>query len=55
MSEYLNKAFSPAKLGKLELRNRIIKAATFEGRSPRVYPAIAFWHFTSQWPMAALL
>lgn len=26
--------FSPAKLGPLRLRNRIIKAATFAGRSP---------------------
>jgi len=31
MSEYLKRAFSPATLGKsLELRNRIIKAATYE-------------------------
>ena len=34
MSEYLDKVFSPAKLGQLELRNRIIKAATYEGRAP---------------------
>ena len=27
-------AFKPAKLGALELRNRIIKAATFEGMTP---------------------
>ena len=26
--------FSPAKLGPITLRNRIIKAATFEGRTP---------------------
>jgi 2,4-dienoyl-CoA reductase-like NADH-dependent reductase (Old Yellow Enzyme family) len=26
--------FSPAKLGPITLRNRVIKAATFEGRTP---------------------
>lgn len=31
MSEYLQKCFSPAKLNGLELRNRLIKAGTFEG------------------------
>jgi len=50
MSEYLNKAFSPAKLGKLELRNRIIKAATFEGRSPKGIPGDSFLAFHK--PMA---
>lgn len=29
VSEFLKKAFSPVKLGKLELRNRIIKAGTY--------------------------
>jgi len=28
-------AFAPARLGPVELRNRVIKAATFEGRTPR--------------------
>jgi 2,4-dienoyl-CoA reductase-like NADH-dependent reductase (Old Yellow Enzyme family) len=50
MSEYLDRAFSPAKLGKLELRNRIIKAATFEGRSPKGIPEEAFLEFHK--PMA---
>jgi len=27
--------FAPARLGPVELRNRVIKAATFEGRTPR--------------------
>jgi 2,4-dienoyl-CoA reductase-like NADH-dependent reductase (Old Yellow Enzyme family) len=38
MSESLSKAFSPAKLGKLELKNRIIKAATYEGKTPDGVP-----------------
>jgi 2,4-dienoyl-CoA reductase-like NADH-dependent reductase (Old Yellow Enzyme family) len=38
MSEYLDKAFSPAQLGKLPLKNRIIKAATYEGKSPDGIP-----------------
>jgi len=33
MSNYLEKAFSPAKLGSLKLKNRIIKAATYEGKT----------------------
>ncbi|MCL6646666.1 MAG: NADH:flavin oxidoreductase, partial [Dehalococcoidia bacterium] len=27
--------FSPAELGPVRLRNRIVKSATFEGRTPR--------------------
>ena len=38
MGDYLNRAFSPAKLGKLELKNRIIKAATYEGKTPDGVP-----------------
>lgn len=38
MSEYRAKLFSPAKLNGLELRNRIIRAACFEGMSPDGYP-----------------
>lgn len=38
MSDYLNRAFSPAKLGQLELKNRILKAATYEGKTPDGMP-----------------
>ena len=38
MSDYLERAFSPATLGKLELKNRIIKAATYEGKTPDGIP-----------------
>ncbi len=38
MSEYLDRAFSPAKLGTLNLKNRIVKAATYEGKSPNGIP-----------------
>ena len=38
MSDYLDKAFSPAKLGRLPLKNRIIKAATYEGKTPDGIP-----------------
>ena len=38
MSSSLDKAFSPALLGKLPLKNRIIKAATYEGKTPDGMP-----------------
>ena len=38
MSEYLDRAFAPAKLGTLPLKNRIIKAATYEGKTPDGIP-----------------
>jgi 2,4-dienoyl-CoA reductase-like NADH-dependent reductase (Old Yellow Enzyme family) len=38
VSEYIDKAFSPASLGKLEMNNRIIKAATYEGKTPDGIP-----------------
>ncbi|NQX87286.1 MAG: NADH:flavin oxidoreductase [Halioglobus sp.] len=38
MSEYLDRAFSPATLGKLPLKNRILKAATYEGKTPDGVP-----------------
>ena len=38
MSESTARAFTPGQLGPLELRNRVIKAATFEGMSPGGVP-----------------
>ena len=38
MSEYLDRVFSPASLGGLALKNRIIKAATYEGKTPNGVP-----------------
>jgi 2,4-dienoyl-CoA reductase-like NADH-dependent reductase (Old Yellow Enzyme family) len=38
MSADLDKAFSPAMLGKLPLKNRILKAATYEGKTPDGVP-----------------
>lgn len=38
MSNYLDRAFSPARLGNLPLKNRILKAATFEGKTPDGLP-----------------
>jgi 2,4-dienoyl-CoA reductase-like NADH-dependent reductase (Old Yellow Enzyme family) len=38
MSEHLDRAFSPATLGSLALKNRILKAATYEGKSPDGIP-----------------
>lgn len=38
MSPELEKLLSPARLGGLELRNRVIKTATFEGRTPHGAP-----------------
>ena len=45
MSEYLQKAFNPAMLGKLALRNRIIKAGTYEGKTPNGIPGDALRQF----------
>lgn len=39
MSEHRSKLFSPAKLNGLDLRNRVIRAATFEGMCPKGYPS----------------
>ena len=38
MSDELSRAFSQADLGKLRLKNRIIKAATYEGKTPDGIP-----------------
>jgi 2,4-dienoyl-CoA reductase-like NADH-dependent reductase (Old Yellow Enzyme family) len=38
MSANLDRAFSPAMLGKLPLKNRILKAATYEGKTPDGIP-----------------
>lgn len=41
MENLLEKCFSPCNLNGLELRNRVIKAATFEGKSPGGVPSEA--------------
>lgn len=48
MSDYLDRAFSPAMLGKLQLKNRIIKAATFEGKTPDGVPGDSLLEFHRQ-------
>ena len=45
MSAYLEKALNPAMLGTLELRNRIIKAGTYEGKTPDGIPGDALRDF----------
>jgi 2,4-dienoyl-CoA reductase-like NADH-dependent reductase (Old Yellow Enzyme family) len=45
MNEPLNKAFSPATLGKLHLKNRILKAATYEGKTPDGIPGELLLNF----------
>jgi len=39
MSEYTDKLFSPSRINGLELRNRVIRAATFEGMCRDGYPS----------------
>ena len=39
MNEYLQRCFAPAQLNSLELKNRFIKAGTFEGMSPGGEPS----------------
>ena len=45
MSEHLGKCLSEAALGGVTLRNRVIKAATFEGMTPGGVPSDAFRRF----------
>jgi 2,4-dienoyl-CoA reductase-like NADH-dependent reductase (Old Yellow Enzyme family) len=45
MQEPLSKAFSPATLGKLQLKNRILKAATYEGKTPDGVPGDLLLNF----------
>ncbi|MGB1142051.1 MAG: NADH:flavin oxidoreductase, partial [Halioglobus sp.] len=45
MSEPLERAFSPASLGKLPLKNRLLKAATYEGKTPDGVPGQALLDF----------
>ncbi|NIB42919.1 NADH:flavin oxidoreductase [Pseudomaricurvus alkylphenolicus] len=44
-SQHLQRAFEPARLGSLELRNRVIKAATYEGKSPGGIPGKELYEF----------
>ena len=45
MSDHLTKAFSPATLGQLPLKNRILKAATYEGKTPDGIPGELLLNF----------
>lgn len=45
MSELLDRAFGPANLGKLPLKNRILKAATYEGKTPDGIPGDLLLNF----------
>ncbi|MBW2549053.1 MAG: NADH:flavin oxidoreductase, partial [Deltaproteobacteria bacterium] len=45
MADALDKCFSEAKINRLTLRNRLIKAATFEGKSPGGVPSDALISF----------
>ena len=48
MSDLLDRAFGPAELGKLPLKNRIIKAATYEGKTPDGIPGDLLLEFHRQ-------
>ncbi len=45
MSNNFDKAFSPATLGKMPLKNRILKAATYEGKTPDGVPGELLLNF----------
>ncbi|MGB5811688.1 MAG: NADH:flavin oxidoreductase [Polyangiales bacterium] len=48
MPDSLDKCFTPATINRLTLRNRLIKAATFEGKSPGGVPSEALTRFHSR-------
>jgi 2,4-dienoyl-CoA reductase-like NADH-dependent reductase (Old Yellow Enzyme family) len=48
MTSTSNTAFTPARLGPLDLKNRIIKAATYEGKTPNGVPGDALLDFHRQ-------
>ncbi|GAB5453442.1 MAG: NADH:flavin oxidoreductase [Halioglobus sp.] len=48
MSDHLDRAFSPAALGSLPLKNRILKAATYEGKTPDGMPGELLLDFHRQ-------
>lgn len=54
MNQDLKRAFSPAKLGGLTLNNRIIKAATFEGKTHKGIPSRALIDFHKQMGMGGV-
>lgn len=52
MSDYLGRAFSPATLGRLGLKNRILKAANYEGKTPDRVPGELLLDFHNAVPTA---
>ncbi|NND68460.1 MAG: hypothetical protein HKN19_12805 [Halioglobus sp.] len=48
MREHLDRAFAPATPGQLHLENRILKAATFERKTPDGMPGNARLNFHPQ-------
>lgn len=54
MSELLQKCFSPAQLNGLSLKNRLIKAATFEGKSKGGIPGPELLHFHNRFAQGGI-